>query len=293
MTRPLPAGAYIIRNKTSHGMVLRTSGTNAETFHHSPPRQREEEIWWVEPIPDSKYQQEEGRIYIISNIPRGVSLETAKSELFVNHSHGEQCQQWRINPVRFDRNGIINVYTKKAVDINHSASIITSEFTDASSQQRWEFLIPRVDVPAGWNYLSSPPFLAPVHYGSNLSNLRETWGAQWALILPSAHNLDSAHNGWCIKNRLTNGLLNIGAMRYGESVRDAVIAAEFIYDQQENQKWELVEKNRDGYWAIKNTATKNLLENSPQNQEEHIANGITCVRKNSLESDGADLWEFS
>ncbi|KAL7272652.1 hypothetical protein RUND412_004524 [Rhizina undulata] len=202
-------------------------------------------------------------------------------------------------------------FKKKTVDIKNDkpkvvsgTRIITSEFSETNSQQRWEFLIPRVHVPAGWirirnvssgdflqqNYLSSPPFLAPAQYGSNASNLRGTWGTQWAFTLPSGHKIDSAHNGWCIKNRLTTGLLETAIMRFGESIRYTVNAADFKYILNRWQIWEL-EINEEGYWKIKNMRTKNVLEKDRQNLEERIEDGVTCVQKKTLDRNG-DLWEF-
>ncbi|KAL7272651.1 hypothetical protein RUND412_004523 [Rhizina undulata] len=210
---------------------------------------------------------------------------------------------------------IINVFDKGALDItcgdcNFLAiaceeTCITSKFSASDLLQRWEFLIPRVDVPAGWvrirnvssgaflqhNYLSSPPFLAPAQCDSNVTNLRETWGAQWALILPSEHKIDSAHNGWCIKNRLTARFLNVRYMRFAGSIRDAVKVADSIHKQGRWQKWEL-EINQDGYWKIKNMASKDLLEKDWQNLEELIKDGVTCIWKKHQERDGAELWEF-
>src|SRR5436190_1242297 len=76
------------------------------------------------------------------------------------------------------------------------SSVRTWDRTELDSRQQWEFVIPVVDVPAGWlriqnicsggclthKYLTSPPFLSPTVHATQSSQELETWPSQWRFL---------------------------------------------------------------------------------------------------------------
>ncbi|KAL7272655.1 hypothetical protein RUND412_004527 [Rhizina undulata] len=156
MTQPLPTGAYIIRNKNVN-MVLRMCERDVSAFHLDSHRHREEQIWWIEPLPEYEDELEDGGIYTISIIPRSFSIDAKQdrspgAQISVHESHGELWQEWRIKPVKEDtedvwNGGVIDIPGDNPPD---NANCASAQFVDTNPQQRWEFLIPLVDVPAGW-----------------------------------------------------------------------------------------------------------------------------------------------
>ncbi|KAL7272654.1 hypothetical protein RUND412_004526 [Rhizina undulata] len=194
MAQPLPTGAYIIRNKAVD-KVLHTgvSGVPVTAADVDSHHYRDQQILWIEAIPEHKDENEDGAIYTISNIFYGVSFDAPSRrncKIISYHSHGERWQKWIIKPAKDEKEGtffnIINLSKLEAIEIiNDNCCIFKIE--ENNDKQRWEFLISLVDVPAGWvqirnvfsgdllqqTYITSLPFLAPAPLRSNELNLRK------------------------------------------------------------------------------------------------------------------------
>lgn len=122
---------------------------------------------------------------------------------------------------------------------------------------------------------------------------RETWGTQWALILPTAqipHGCDS--NGtWIIKNRLTGGRLRYSTHPYKGGHQLSVVAvlnqgAPWVGPR---ERW-ILELYQDNTWKLQNQESSFYLERT----EVHIKTGreLACVDQSFKKQDTHKMWSL-
>ncbi|KAL7275517.1 hypothetical protein RUND412_001542 [Rhizina undulata] len=188
MTHPrLISGAYIISNKkTGTCIELEDDVKNLSLTVQDHQGRRQQQIWWVEALPDHASDIEDGAVYCIRNVyhylERGLdSWPGNKGKVISAVANGMGWQKWRIKRAMDDENrefynimsvhdgGALGFAVKSLVKppakasvpipgnsesfkspILESYSINMSAFFAAAPQQLWEFIIPTVAIPPGW-----------------------------------------------------------------------------------------------------------------------------------------------
>lgn len=114
-TEIIPTGAYVIRNKKTSGAlhiccadVAAVSGSQTVAYSRDEIKFREQQIWWVERLPEYEDDtaHEQGPVYSITNTASGLSLDvsgastTNGARVTAFPGHGGYNQRWRLRGVQ-------------------------------------------------------------------------------------------------------------------------------------------------------------------------------------------------
>ncbi|KAL7272656.1 hypothetical protein RUND412_004528 [Rhizina undulata] len=176
MHNQLPSGAYLI--STWDGKCIQIKNGRQSIEKHDPHGHRQQQIFWIEALPEHGDDQEDGAVYSISDLTGDLFLDSAAdwpsfSEKFnfkniiAARRNGRPWQKWRIKRVEDDEHGesynifslydsaILSLKSVVVVDVhkkeveNYTQAII-KKFEAKIRAQPWEFVIPLVGVPPGW-----------------------------------------------------------------------------------------------------------------------------------------------
>ncbi|KAL7268203.1 hypothetical protein RUND412_009185 [Rhizina undulata] len=162
----LITGAYIIRLKKTPFAVDIDDMNRAYVRQLDAHKRRENQVWWVEPLPhyeDDVDARRNGRVYTITNVATNKCLDLvdvlaakgSAAEVNAMQSCGLPWQKWRIKRVE-DGDGdyytLTNFHTGTVLDSDVQIRTADRRYhcrerNTPSTTQRWGFVVPLVAVP--------------------------------------------------------------------------------------------------------------------------------------------------
>lgn len=182
-------------------------------------------------------------------------------------------------------------------------------FTPGYAQVCWELVVPVVAFPPGWfqiqsaetgdllshTYRCNPPVLVKPSVPAVLPQYRESWATQWAAIHAGnfrGFKCSTGMNTWCIKNRLTGGLLGFmynTKHPFKDTPKVSGYCWDFGLEDITEHVWRLeIDPASNSRWKIIHHRTGFLLERTTN--KHYRGTEVDCIDKKLPQGDRNKTW---